>query len=131
MASHNLKSQVPNDIHTSNKIIPAQNLKSQHYLDEIQKWTIKQKMELNEDKTKCMVFNFTKKQQFSTRLALNGKTIDTVKEFKLLGTKITDNLKWNKNTKHLIKRAYGRIELLRKMSEFTQSKEDRLHVYKT
>ena len=88
-------------------------------------------MELNEDKTKCMVFNFKRKQQFSTRLVLNGKTIDTVKEFKLLGTIITDDLKWNKNTKYLVKRAYGRIELLRKMSEFTKSKEDRLHIYKT
>ena len=26
MASHNLKAQVPNDIHISNKIIPSQNL---------------------------------------------------------------------------------------------------------
>ena len=131
MASHNLKFQIPNDILINNKIIPPQHLKSQLYLDEIQKWTNNQKMELNENKTKMMVFNFTKKHQFSTRLALNGKTIDTVKEFKLLGTILTNDLKWNKNTKHLIKRAYGRIELLRKMSEFTQSKEDRLHVYKT
>ena len=88
-------------------------------------------MELNENKTKMMVFNFTKKHQFSTRLALNGKTIDTVKEFKLLGTILTNDLKWNKNTKHLVKRAYARMELLRKMSEFTKSKQDKLHIYKT
>ena len=131
IASHIIKSQIQNDVHTNNQIIPPNNLKSQIYLDEIQNWTQKQKMELNEEKTKCMVFNFTKKKQFSTRLTLNGKNIDTVKKMKLLGTMIINDLKWNKNTRYLIKRAYGRIELLRKMSEVTKSKEYRIHIYKT
>ena len=82
-------------------------------------------------KTKQNSWCFTKKHQFSTRLALNGKTIDTVKEFTLLGTILTNDLKWNKNTKHLVRRAYARMELLLKMSEFTKSKQDKLHIYKT
>ena len=73
------------------------------------------KMELNEEKTKCMAFNFTKKKQFSTRLTLNGKNIETFKDIKLLGTIITDTLKWGKNTKFLVKRAYARMELMRQM----------------
>ena len=60
----------------------------------------------------------------------NGKTttINTVKEFKPLGTILTNDLKWNKNTKHLGKRAYARMELWCKMSEFTK---DKLNIYKT
>ena len=64
-------------------------------------------MELNEEKTKFMIFNFTKKRQFTTRLNLNGKNVENVNEMKLLGTIITNDLKWNKNTKFLIKRAYA------------------------
>ena len=92
MSSHNARNQVPSDINASNLIIPPEHLKSQAYLQNIQKWTDNQKMVLNEEKTKCMVFNFTKKNQFSTRLTLNGKTLETVKEMKLLGTIFTDNL---------------------------------------
>ena len=62
MASHNLKNQVPNDINMNNQIIPPQHLKPQTFLDKIHEWTKNQKMVINEDKTKCMVFNFTKKQ---------------------------------------------------------------------
>jgi hypothetical protein len=67
-------------------------------------------------KKKCMVFNFTKKKQFSTRSNLNGKVVENVKEIKLLGTIITSDLKWNKNTKFLIKRDYARMELLQKIN---------------
>ena len=88
-------------------------------------------MTVNEEKTKCMVFNFSKKRQFSTRLALNGKQIEMVKEIKLLGTILTNDLKWNKNTKHLVKRAYARMEILRQMSKFTKSVKDKNHIYKT
>ena len=64
----------------------------------------------------------------STRIALNGKTIETVKEFKLSGTIITDDLKWGKKKQFLVKRAYARMELLRQMSK---SVKDKVHIYKT
>ena len=41
MASHNLKSQVPSEVNVSNLIIPSEHLKSQEYLNKIQKWTVK------------------------------------------------------------------------------------------
>jgi hypothetical protein len=50
MASHHTRKQVPNNIDTSNQIIPAQNLKSQTYLNKIKNWTEKQKLEPNEEK---------------------------------------------------------------------------------
>ena len=62
MASHNTRNQVANDVNISNQIIPPNHLKSQHYLNEIEKWTKMQKMELNEQKTKCMIFDFTKEK---------------------------------------------------------------------
>ena len=130
ICSHNIKQQVPNDINVSNLFIPQDNLKTQHYINQIAEWTNCQKMTLNEEKTKSMVFNIRKNKQFSTRLTLNNKHIETVTEFKLLGTYITSDLKGNKNTKYLVKRAYARMELLRQMTKFTKSTWDKLIMYK-
>jgi hypothetical protein len=71
ITSFNLKQQVPSDIPVHNQYIPAVNLKSQYWLDE----TVNQKMMINEKKTKNLIFNFTDKYQFSTRLLLNDEVI--------------------------------------------------------
>ena len=75
MASHNTHAQVPNNIATHNKIIPAEHLQTQNIINSIQLWTNENKMILNEHKTKAMVFNFTKKHQFTTRLQLKKKIL--------------------------------------------------------
>ena len=62
IASYNTHAHVPTDIHTHNQIIPSQNLKTQGYLEKINDWTKKQKMRLNEKKTKSMIFNFGRKK---------------------------------------------------------------------
>ena len=59
LTSFHLKQQVPNDIPVHNQFIPPDNLESQKWLDNINAWTIKQKMMLNEKKTKTMIFNYT------------------------------------------------------------------------
>ena len=130
LTSHNIKQQVPNDNNVSNLVIPPHNLKTQSYMNQISDWTKNQKMTLSEEKTKSMIFNFRREKQFSTRLSLNKKHIETVTEFKLLGTYINNDLKWNKNTKYLVKRAYARMKLLRQMTKFTKSTWDKLIIYK-
>ena len=55
-------------------------------------------MRLNEKKTKNMIFNFSRKYQFITDLKVNNKSIEIVKETKLLGTFLTDDLKWNEKS---------------------------------
>ena len=86
ITSYNIRAHVPSDIPIHNQYIPAANLKSQYYLDEISNWTKNQKMMLNENKTKNLVFNFTDKYQFATRLEVNGKKVETLSNTKLLGT---------------------------------------------
>ena len=53
-------------------------------------------MELNLQKTKMMIFNFTDKHQFTTELSVNNEKIKPVNETKLLGTIISSDLKWEK-----------------------------------
>ena len=45
----------------------------------------------------------SKNSQFSTDIKLDGKTIETVSETKLLGTLITNNLSRNKKTEKIVK----------------------------
>ena len=78
-------------------------------------------MKLNEKKTKNMIFNFTKKFQFTTDLKVNDKNIEIVKEAKLLGTYITDDLKWDKNTSEIVKKGFRRMQILNKSAKFTSN----------
>ena len=43
-------------------------------------------MMINDKKTKCMIFKFTDKYQFTTRLRVNNEPIEVIDSTKLLGT---------------------------------------------
>ena len=131
MTSFNIKHQVPNDIAEDNQFIPPEHLKSQDYLNKINSWTKEHKMMINQTKTKTMIFYHTNKYQFRTRLELNKYILETVEETKLLGTIITNDLKWDKNTDRIIKRSYARMDILRKLSEYQPPVSDMKQVYIT
>ena len=99
LASFNIKYQVPNDIKTHNQFIPSQNLKSQEWLNWISFWTDTQKMLINTKKTNTMVFNFTKKYQFSPRLCIKGDQLEVIEKTRLLGTIISSDLKYCQKSK--------------------------------
>ena len=86
-------------------------------------------MILNQNKTKVMTFNFTDNHQFSSRLTLNNEHLEIVNFTKLLGVVISDDLKWDENTDLLVKRAYARMELLRKITSFGTSREEKKNIY--
>ena len=85
-------------------------------------------MKINSKKTKAMIFNFTS-NQFSTRLKLDGENVEIIENTKLLGTVIQNDLKWDLNTKTLVKKANMRMQLLRKVASFGASKEDMKEIY--
>ena len=129
ITSYNIKQHVPSDIPVHNQYIPATTLESQNILEEINKWTKNQKMQLNESKTKNTIFNFSKKYPFATRLKLNNQTIQSVKHTRLLGTIISDDLTWDLNIKNIVKKANSRMELLRRVASFGASIEDMKIIY--
>ena len=118
MSSLNVKNQVPSDIPNNNQYSSPKNIKSQQYLDTMNQWIIQQKMKINQKKTKTMKFNFTNKYQFMTRLSLNAENVEVVSEAKLLGTIISNDLKWNSNTSNIVRRSNARMVLLQKLAEF-------------
>ena len=129
LASVNVKQQVPNDINESNQFIPSDYLNTQNWLQDINEWTKNQKMLINAQKTDFMIFNFTDKYQFTARLELDGQVLQEVQEKKLLGTYITNDLKWDKNTNFIVKKANAAMELLRRLSAFNIGTEDMKTIY--
>ena len=111
--SFNVKLQIPNDIPAHNQYIPHEVLKSQSWLKQINDWTINQKVRINEKKTKCMIFNQTNNYQFTTRLFINNQPIEVIKNTRLLGTFLQDNLCWDLNTKEIvnINQSYGKKKI--------------------
>ena len=105
ISSYNIKAHVPSNVPVHNQIILPQNLKSQQQLNEINAWTKNMKMKLNEKKTQNIIFNFSRKNQFTTRLVVNEEPLEVVDEVRLLGTLITKDLKWSKNTREIVKRS--------------------------
>ena len=129
LSSYNVKQQVPNDIGLHNQFIPQQNLMTQGWLDHISEWTRNQKMKINGKKTKCMVFNFAKKYQFSPRLEIDGDQIEVIDSTQLLGTIITSDLRWEQNTSHIVKKSNARMELLRRVASFGADVNDLKNIY--
>ena len=124
ITSLNLKQQIPNDLPMHNQYIPAENLKSQEWLDTINEWTVKQKMMLNTKKTKTMIFKYTDNFQFMTRLRVENEPIGVIDSTNLLGTSISKDLILDLNTASLIKKANARMQLLRKVASFSTPTDD-------
>ena len=60
---------------------------------------------------------------------MNKKNVDIIEKTKLLGTVITNDLKWEENTLLLVKKAYARMQLLRKCTTFTNDKDELKNIY--
>ena len=129
ISSFNIKQQVASDIPQHNQFIPAESLESQKWLNDINDWTINQKMLINGKKTKTMIFNYTNKYQFTTRLRINDEPIDVINSTRLLGTIISNDLSWDLNTATVVKKANARMELLRKVASFGTSPEELKNIY--
>ena len=102
---------------------------SHQYLYHISLWAQQQKMMLNPLKSKTMIFNFTQNYKFTTRLPLEGQNLEVVSSTKLLGTIISKDLKWDKNINSIIKKAYARMQLIKKIICFNPPKEDLITIY--
>ena len=129
LCSLRVKDTVPSHIAEHNQFINSNNLRSQQYLNRINEWTEKNLMELNAKKTKSMVFNFTKRYQFTTDLLLKNEKIEIVEQTKLLGLILTSDLKWDENTNYLVKDANRRMIMLRAASKFTRDKQVLKQIY--
>ena len=86
-------------------------------------------MKLIIDKTKNIILNFSRNNQFSTVVKLDDKVIESVRETKLLKTMITNNMSWKKNTEKIVKESNKRMSFLHRIAKFTKNKNDLKRIY--
>ena len=86
-------------------------------------------MQLNTKKSNYMIFNYTRNYQFNTRLMLEGNILEQVRETKLLGLIIRDDLSWKSNTADLTRRAYSRMLILKNLVKFDVPLADLVQIY--
>ena len=89
-------------------------------------------IKVNDSKTKVMLFNSLKKTDCEPLLVTpNGDYLEYVSETKLLGTILTEDLKTIKNTQHMVKKAYKRMWLIRRLAKLTTDKQELKETYCT
>ena len=76
-----------------------------------------------------MIFNFTNNYQCATRLYLNEKQLKRVKETKLLGCIISEDLTWHSNTAMTIKKGYNRMLILHNLFKFNIPISELINIY--
>ena len=100
----------------------------QEFLNQVDAWTDDNQMVLNIKKTKYIFFN-TAQADFNTRLKIKDTNIDQVHEARVLGDILTDDLKFERNTQDICKRAFGRISMLTKLKYVGVSTPDLVDVF--
>ena len=56
--------------------------------------------------------------------ALEGNEIELVEEMKLLGVVVRSDLKWTSNTENMVKKAYKRLWVLRRLKAMGTTQDD-------
>ena len=87
-------------------------------------------MQLNCKKTKVMIFNNRRKLDFQPEVTTEaGDILDVMEEFKLLGVKVSSNLKWYANTQFICAKGYSRLWMLRNLKKLGTGLGDLKDVY--
>ena len=129
LSAYNFRNHVASDVPISGLFIESRNLETQEHVNKICKWTEDNKMKLNTEKSKAMIFNFTNDHQFATRVLMNNKEIQEIQETKLLGVYVNNKLNWDQNTKFLVQKANAKMRLLHKLVKFGVPQEDLKVIY--
>lgn len=102
------------------------------YRDEIQKlstWCFNNNLSLNASKTKEVVVDFRRKRADPVSVNINGDTVERVKDFKILGTYISEDMTWATNITALVKKSQQRLYFLRSLNKINLSQKLLLSFY--
>ena len=99
-------------------------------LQEVVEYTFTHKMKINQDKSKVMLFNSSKKYDFNPQLSLqSGANLLVVESYQLLGVIIQSNLKWDQNTDFICSKAFDRMWMIRRLKLLGATDSELIDVY--
>ena len=111
--------------------LPPEKSELQTLMNNLVAYTDHHQMELNEAKTKVILFNRATKYDFHPKITLQGDQtqLEVVEQIRLLGVHIRSDLSWKSNTASMCKTAYARLWILRRLKPLGASVEELLDVY--
>ena len=83
----------------TNQVLQNERSKVQKQLNDLDDNAQENEMRVNRKKTNVMLLNTDKKHDFTPTFTINNQLPKVTDEFKLLGVKVTNDKKWNLNTK--------------------------------
>jgi len=120
----------PVNFHSRTKqVLPPEDSKVQEQINKLHEYAIENEMKINKQKSKVMLFNTAITRDFSPEIHIQNETLEVVEEMKLLGVKVTNDLKWHNNTAYITQRAYSRLWLIRRLKTFGANQNELIDVY--
>ena len=103
----------------------------QNALHELYDWSILNGLTINTDKTKEMLIHFGKGRSLTTLscLMIDGKPIDRVENFKVLGIIVSSDLTWNAHVAYIVSKACKRLYIIHQLLRSGVSCSDIIAVY--
>ena len=112
-------------------ILPKENCEISKQLVKLESFVNQHEMVINAEKSKVMLFNTSKKWDFTPYVSLGNSfnTLEVVDSIKLLGIIISSDMKWHKNTNYLCEKAFGRLWILRNLKKLGASTPELVDIY--
>ena len=87
-------------------------------------------MQINKKKTKVILFNPRRRTlDFQPEVRLGSETLEVVNQLRLVGLEIADDLTWHRNTQSLVRRAFSKVWILRRLRALGASRKSMLLIY--
>ena len=83
-------------------VLKPQNSKVFNMFEKTEQYAENNKMKINYEKTKLMVFNPGISRDFLPRFNFNNRELEVVEETKLLGVILRNDLSWSSNTNYMV-----------------------------
>ena len=103
----------------------------QEILTRVSEWTKVNNMKINPNKCSVLSYKFNKKPVTLPPLSIDDSQLPVVKSVSLLGAKLSDDLKWELNTKEIITKCNSKLYMLSKIKAFKLSKPDLVKIWTT
>ena len=113
-------------------LLPTNACQLQDQIDQLVNYSQANQMQINENKSKVMIFNTGRKYAGMPKLTLSGEGdnyMEVVEQFKLLGVILRSDMRWYDNTDYICQKGYSRLWMLRRLKGLGASETEMMDVY--
>ena len=113
-------------------VLPADQSAVQTLLVDLKGYADRHEMKLNEEKTKVILFNRSRKYDFLPECSFgDGQQLQVVDEIKLLGVTMRSDLSWSSHCTQICQKGFSRLWMLRRLKPLGANTSELLEIYET